>query len=79
MQKYFIISKINTQQLALEVNEYLKNGWECLGSPFLDNERNFNQAMLSKAAIKEKEDQHLNNLNLNKTFEYFVMIKFKLR
>jgi hypothetical protein len=42
MQKYFIISKINIQQLALEVNEYLKNGWECLGSPFLDNERNFN-------------------------------------
>ena len=38
-----------------------------------------NQAMLSKAAIKEKEDQHLNNFNLNKTFEYFVMIKFKLR
>ena len=79
MQKYFIISKINIQLLALEVNEYLENGCECLGSPFLDNERNFNQAMLSKALKKEKEDQHLNNFNLNKTFEYFVMIKFKLR
>ena len=74
MQKYFIISKTNIQQLALEVNEYLKNGWECLGSPFLDNERNFNQAMLSNASVNEKEDQHLSNVNLNTTFEYFVMI-----
>ena len=79
MKNYFIISKNNIQQLALEVNEYLENGSECLGSPFQDNEKNFNQAMISKVIIKKKEDLHLNTVILDKTFEYFVMIKFKFR
>ena len=79
MKNYFIISKKSIQQLALEVNEHLENGNECLGSPFQDAEKNFNQAMLSKVLINKKDDQNLNIVNLDKTFEYFVMIKFKLR
>ncbi len=78
MKNYFIISKKNIQELALEVNEYLKNGRECLGSPFQDDQKNFNQAMLSKVLIKKQADQNLDTINLDDTFEYFVMIKFKL-
>lgn len=79
MKNYFIISKKSVHQLALEVNEHLDNGNECLGSPFQDAEKNFNQAMLSKVLVNKKEDQNLNTVNLDNTFEYFVMIKFKLR
>ena len=78
MKNYFIISKKSIHQLALEVNEHLDNGNECLGSPFQDAEKNFNQAMLSRVLINKKDDQNLNTVNLDKTFEYFVMIKFKL-
>ena len=79
MKNYFIISKKNIQQLVLEVNEYIKSGSKCLGSPFQDNEKNFNQAMLSEALIMNEESQNLNTSNLSETFEYFVMIKFKLQ
>jgi len=79
MKNYFIISKKNIQQLVLEVNEYIKSGSKCLGSPFQNNEKNFNQAMLSEALIMNEESQNLNTSNLSETFEYFVMIKFKLQ
>ena len=54
MKNYFIISKKSVHQLALEVNEHLDNGNECLGSPFQDAEKNFNQAMLSKVLVNKK-------------------------
>ena len=79
MLNYFIIQKKNIQELVLEVNEKLRQGSECLGSPFQDGESNFNQAMISNELINENKKSAIKEFNKNESFEYFVMIKFKLK
>ena len=78
MKTYFIVSEKSLKNLTQKVNQMIVSGQRCLGAPFEDSKQNFNQAMLSKVLIKKKEDHHLNRVNLDKTCEYFVMIKFKL-
>ena len=75
MLNYFIIQKKNIQELVLEVNEKLRQGSECLGSPFQDGELNFNQAMISNELINENKKSVIKKFNKNESFEYFVMIK----
>ena len=79
MKTYFVVSKKSISQLASEVNKYLKSGAECLGSPFQDNETNFNQAMITEVLIDKNENQNIKTVKPDGTCEYFVMIKFRLR
>ena len=53
MKNYFIISKKNIQQLVLEVNEYIKSGSKCLGSPFQDNEKNIIYLIYIKSCLRD--------------------------
>ena len=74
MKGYSIVSEKCLQNLTQKVNQIIISGHKCLGSPFQNSNKKFNQAMI---ADEYKIETTLANEYV--AYEYFVHIKFRIQ